>query len=78
MSQLVNAELNSGNRIKSGTRIKLPYKDSWTPSRIAGMHYGLFNSLERKAQSFKALKYVVRLPHFLRGLGSLGRKPFLV
>ena len=27
MSQLVNAEVNSGNRIKSGTRIKLRFKD---------------------------------------------------
>ena len=35
MSQLVNAEVNSGNRIKSGTRIKLRLKDSWTPPRIA-------------------------------------------
>ena len=42
MSQLVKAEVNSGNRIKSGTRIKLRYKDSWTPSRIAGMRYGGF------------------------------------
>ena len=32
VSQLVNAEVNSGSRIKSGTRIKLRYKDSWTPS----------------------------------------------
>ena len=32
----------------------------------------------RIAQSFKALKYVVHLPHSIRGLGSLGRKPFLV
>ena len=27
----MNAEVNSGNRIKSGTRIKLHYKDSWSP-----------------------------------------------
>ena len=39
---------------------------------------GIFNLLGRKAQSFKALKYVVRFPHSVRGLGSLGRKPFLV
>ena len=42
MSQLVNAEVNSGNRIKGGTRIKLRSKDSWTPSRIARMHNGGF------------------------------------
>ena len=40
MSQLVNAEVISGNRIKSGTRIKLRYKDSWMSCCIAGINYG--------------------------------------
>ena len=39
---------------------------------------GLFNSLGRKALSFKALKYVVRLLHSVRGLRGLGRKLFIV
>ena len=40
---------------------------------------GLFISLiGRESQSLKALKYVVLLPHSVRGLGSLGRKPFPV
>ena len=42
MSQLVNAEVNSGSRIERGTRITLRYKDLWTSSRIAVMHYGGF------------------------------------
>ena len=32
---------------------------------------GLLSSIGRIAQSLKALKYVVRLPHYVRGLGSL-------
>ena len=32
---------------------------------------GLLSSIGRVAQSLKALKYVVRLPHSVRGLGSL-------
>ena len=35
MSELVNAEVNSGNRIKSGTRIKLRYKNLWSPSVVS-------------------------------------------
>ena len=31
VSQLMNAEVNSGNCIKSGTCIKVCYKDSWLP-----------------------------------------------
>ena len=67
MSQLVNAEVNSGNHIKSGTRIKLRYKDSWTPSRIAGMHYGDFayvNSLGVLCQNLISCMISPNLPRF--------------
>ena len=47
VSQLLNAEVNSGNHIKSGTHIKLCYKELWMPSRIAYM-----NSLASCARSF--------------------------
>ena len=39
---------------------------------------GRLSSIGREAQSLKALKYVVRLPHSVGGLGSLGRKQLLV
>ena len=39
---------------------------------------GLLSSIGREDQLLKSLKYVVRLPHSVRALGSLGRKLFLL
>ena len=39
---------------------------------------GFISSIGREGQSLKALKYLVRLLHSVRGLGSLDRKPFQV